>query len=187
MTSVLAPGLLLAAPPLGDPNFDRSVVLLAAHGDDGAFGWVVNGRDSMPLDDLVRRAGLEPSRALPGTARIGGPVAADQVWLLYRSEERLPLLEDQFEVAAGITASASRKALEYIAEHGAPESLITLVGYAGWAPGQLENEIKHGAWLPSDVTAGGVFGVQRSELWSAAYERLGVTPMSFTTRTVGSA
>ncbi|HEY2404512.1 MAG TPA: YqgE/AlgH family protein [Polyangiaceae bacterium] len=187
MNSMLAPGLLLAAPRLGDPNFDRSVVLLAAHGDEGGFGWVLNGRTSMSLDELVRRAGLEPSQKLPGSARVGGPVASDQVWLLYRSEERLAGVEDQFEVAPGITASASRKALEQIAENGAPESLITLVGYAGWAPKQLANEIRFGSWLPSDVTAATVFDVASSELWSFAYGRLGVTPMSFTTRTVGSA
>ena len=48
--SVLAPGLLIAAPPLEDPNFDRSVVLLASHGKNGAFGWVINGREVMTLD-----------------------------------------------------------------------------------------------------------------------------------------
>jgi len=51
--SKLAPGLLLAAPPLADPNFDKSVVLLASHGDEGAFGWVLNGRPLMSLSELL--------------------------------------------------------------------------------------------------------------------------------------
>src|SRR5688572_27582149 len=61
MMSELAPGLLVAAPPLGDPNFDQSVVLLAAHGDDGAFGWVINGRNLMTLSELLVRAEITKS------------------------------------------------------------------------------------------------------------------------------
>jgi putative transcriptional regulator len=67
-----------------------------------------------------------------------------------------------------------------------PDRLITLVGYAGWGPWQLENEIKTGAWLPTDVNAEIVFDAPEN-LWARAYARVGATPMSFTTRTVGSA
>src|SRR5688572_6409563 len=105
--SVLAPGLLIAAPPLEDPNFDRSVVLLASHGKNGAFGWVINGERVMSLSELATHAGLECDPA-PGVAGkiagsggsdgrggqgysvyLGGPVGREQVWLLYRTEERL--------------------------------------------------------------------------------------------------
>ena len=80
MTSVLAPGLLLSAPPLSDPNFERSVVLLSAHGPDGAFGWVLNGKQSMSFSELLVRArivgdcaGLARRRARgrPGLPRAG--------------------------------------------------------------------------------------------------------------------
>ena len=62
-----------------------------------------------------------------------------------------------------------------------------LVGYAGWAPSQLEHEIARGAWLPSKLEPSLVFDVPAERLWQAAYERVGVTPMAFTSRTVGSA
>ena len=62
-----------------------------------------------------------------------------------------------------------------------------LAGYAGWAPMQLENEIRAGAWLPTDVEASIVFDVPADDLWRKAYERIGATPMAFTSRTVGSA
>ncbi len=85
----LAPGFLIAAPPLGDPNFDRSVVLLAAHGPDGAFGWVINGRELMSLGELLVRAEVAESElTLPGTVRVGGPVSPEQVWIVYRPDER---------------------------------------------------------------------------------------------------
>jgi putative transcriptional regulator len=186
--SVLAPGLLVAAPPLGDPNFDRSVVLLAAHGPDGAFGWIINGRDLMTLPELLVRAEITDNLIdAPGAVRVGGPVSPEQVWLVYRTEERLPDIEGQFEVGQGITASASRKVLEAVARGYTPTRLLGLVGYAGWAPMQLENEIRAGAWLPTDVDQNIVFEIPSSETWTRAYQRVGTTPIAFTTRTVGSA
>jgi len=186
--SSLAPGLLVAAPPLGDPNFDRSVVLLAAHGPEGAFGWIINGRELMTVSELLIRAELvESAVETAGAVRVGGPVSPEQVWLVYRSDERLPELEGQFEVGVGITASASRSVLEAIAAGRAPRSLVGFAGYAGWAPSQLENEIRNGAWLPTDVEPDIVFDVPREQVWHGAYERIGATPIAFTSRTVGSA
>jgi putative transcriptional regulator len=184
----LAPGFLIAAPPLGDPNFDRSVVLLAAHGPDGAFGWVINGRELMTLGELLVRAGVaEVAPATPGSVRVGGPVSPEQVWIVYRSDPRFEDIEGQFQVGEGVTASASRKVLEAIAAGTVPKSLLALVGYAGWAPSQLESEIARGAWLPSNLDPSLVFDVPAERLWQRAYEYAGLTPIAFTTRTVGSA
>jgi putative transcriptional regulator len=186
--SPLAPGLLVAAPPLGDPNFDRSVVLLAAHGPEGAFGWVINGRELMTIEELLRRAELAlPGISPNGRVRIGGPVSPEQVWLLYRTDERLDDFPEQFDVGSGVTASPSRKMLEAIANGRGPQGVMGLVGYAGWAPSQLENEIRIGSWLPTDADTKIVFDVAREEIWQRAYERMGTTPIAFTTRTVGSA
>jgi putative transcriptional regulator len=186
--SVLAPGLLVAAPPLGDPHFDRSVVLLAAHGPEGAFGWIINGREVMTLSELLQRSDVTDQHVpLAGNVRVGGPVSPEQVWLVYRSEDRFAGVEGQFEVGSGILASASRKVLETIADRRVSGSVVGLVGYAGWAPDQLEAEIRVGAWLPTDVAAELVFEVPREQIWQRAYERIGASPMAFTTRTVGSA
>ena len=188
MSSVLAPGLLLAAPPLADPHFERSVVLLSAHGADGAFGWVLNGPESMSLSELLVRARLvETAPEIAGVVRVGGPVAQEQVWLLYPSGVLALDIAGQVEVAPGIMASASRKVLESIVDGQAPRGLVALIGYAGWGPGQLENEINGGSWLPTDVSADVVFETPKSELWARAYQRIGTSPLQFTTRTVGSA
>jgi putative transcriptional regulator len=186
--SLLAPGLLIAAPPLGDPNFDRSVVLLASHGPDGAFGWVINGREVMTVEDLLTQAELGVVGESPtGPVRIGGPVSQEQVWLVYRTTDSLEGFAEQFDVGSGVTASSSRRLLETIAEGRGPQHVLGLVGYAGWAPGQLENEIRAGAWLPTDADEAIVFEVARERMWHRAYERIGTTPIAFTTRTVGSA
>ncbi len=184
----LAPGLLVAAPPLGDPNFDRSVVLLAAHGPEGAFGWVVNGKDVMTVRELLVRAEvMETEVEVPGLVRVGGPVSPEQVWLVYRTDAKLTGIEGQFEVGDGIVATASRRVLELIAEGVIPDSVIGYVGYAGWAPSQLENEILAGAWLPTEVDARLIFDVPAHDTWTKAYEHAGTSPIAFTSRTVGLA
>jgi putative transcriptional regulator len=185
---VLAPGILVAAPPLADPNFDESVVLLAAHGPDGAFGWVINGREVMTVAELLLRAEITTRHVdAAGSVRVGGPVAPEQVWLVYRREDRFEDLEGQFDVGDGITASASRKVLEAVVDGQRPRGLLGLVGYAGWGPSQLENEIRAGAWLPTDLDPSILFDTPREQIWHRAYEMAGTTPIAFTTRTVGSA
>jgi putative transcriptional regulator len=140
------------------------------------------------LSELLERTDLASDALdVPGVVRIGGPVSQDQVWLIYPTGALPVDLDGQVEVGSGITASASRKVLEVVAAGQIPGRLITLVGYAGWGPWQLENEIKVGAWLPTDVTAEIVFDTPLESLWARAYARVGATPMSFTTRTVGSA
>src|SRR3954471_19814125 len=96
--SDLAPGLLLAAPSLHDSNFERRVVLLGRHGGDGALGWVINGRELMPVSELLRTSDLMPpedalpeSEAFARSACVGGPVAPAAGWLIYkRQADALP-------------------------------------------------------------------------------------------------
>lgn len=188
MVSPLAPGFLVAAPPLGDPNFDQAVVLLASHGDDGAFGWIINGKELMTLSELIVRADIQRDPPdIEGVVRIGGPVAQEHVWLLYPSAHRFPDVEEQLEVVEGVIASASRRVLEVIAAGQAPPQTFALVGYAGWAPNQLEEEIRIGAWLPTDADPRLVFDVPRAEIWHHAYARIGASPFGFSSRTVGLA
>ena len=197
--SQLAPGILIAAPPLADPHFDQSVVLLASHDEDGAFGWVINGRRVMSVSELLTRTDVVPPPreqgddvaerllALPGEVRFGGPVSQEQVWLVYPAEEKLDGVEGQFEVAPGIYATASRTFLERLAAGQVVPHLVAFAGYAGWGPGQLEGEIQAGGWLPGDSSAALIFRTPVASVWSRAYETMGTSPIAFTTRTVGSA
>lgn len=190
--SSLAPGILIAAPPLGDPNFDRTVVLLASHDSDGAFGWVINGQPLLSVRDLLDQAGIssDPSAnsgSLLKSVRRGGPVATEQVWLLYPSGQQIPEVDGQMEVAPGICATASREFLERLAEGASVPSLRAFAGYAGWGPGQLESEILAGAWLPGPSNDDLVFSTDIESVWRRAYEMQGTTPIAFTTRVVGSA
>ncbi len=190
--SELAPGILIAAPPLGDPNFDRSVVFLASHDRDGAFGWIINGNRILTVGELLSQAGFADedgvSRAgYDKAVSRGGPVCAEQVWMVYPTLQKIEGLQGQLEIAPGITATASRDFLELLAQGASVPGLRAFAGYAGWGPGQLEREIQHGAWLPGDITTDLLFSTETGEVWSRAYELQGMTPIAFTTRTVGEA
>lgn len=191
--SKLAPGTLIAAPPLGDPNFDRSVVLLASHDAEGAFGWVINGEPLLSIGELLEQAGIDvdPNAKEPAClldpVRKGGPVSVEQVWLVYPTQASLPDVDGQMEIAPGISATASREFLQKLASGIDVPGLRAFAGYAGWAGGQLESEIKAGAWLPGEPHVDLVFDTASEDMWQRAYEKQGTTPIAFTTRVVGSA
>jgi putative transcriptional regulator len=184
-TDDLAPGLLLAAPSLRDPNFLHSVVLLGRAGDDGALGWVINGRELMSVRELLASSELLPSgQAIPetpsfaATVRVGGPVAPAAGWLLYRRlAQPLP---GEIAVGADLGVSGEMAAFNgLLAGHG-PAEFRMLLGCAGWAPGQLEAEIGAGAWLPAAVSAALVMDAQPAFVWDEAYHlAVGTEPAAF--------
>ena len=138
----LAGQLLVATDKLRDPRFDRTVVYLVQHGAAGALGVVVN----RPIGDAPRAAILEqlgrPGAGVSGTLRVhyGGPVERNQGSVLHTGD-------------SGMVFTTSPRVLEAIALGQGPARFMFLLGYAGWAPGQLEAEIDGGAWItvPGDV------------------------------------
>jgi putative transcriptional regulator len=183
----LAPGLLLAAPSLRDPNFEKSVVLLGRHDGEGALGWVINGQEIAPVQELLRASELLPATFSPPDlpafkrlARVGGPVAPATGWLIYR---RLPVaLPGEIEVGdLAVTGEAS--AFQTIAEGGEPTDFRLVLGCAGWGPGQLESEISAGAWLPATLEVDLVFDTFAAATWADAYQRtVGAVPAVFSSK-----
>src|SRR6266849_4661669 len=155
-----APTLLLAMPQLRDPNFHRSVVLLCEHGAQGALGFVVNRPTEVRAAEAVV---LEPPRG----------------FLLLGND---PGVTDSERVAEGFHLTASVEVLRRLLET-APADIAgrrarLLLGYAGWAPGQLDAELTASAWLtaPTDPTL--VFETPPAEMWERAIRGLGVDPMA---------
>ena len=184
-TDDLAPGMLLAAPSLRDPNFMHSVVLLGRSGDDGALGWVVNGRELMSVRELLTSSELIPpgttvpdSAAFASAVRLGGPVAPAAGWLVYRRQpDPMP---GEITVGADIGVTGEMAAFSALMEGKGPADFRMLLGCAGWAPGQLEAEISAGAWLPAPVEAGLVMDSQAAFVWDEAYHlTVGTEPAAF--------
>jgi putative transcriptional regulator len=182
----LAPGLLLAAPSLHDPHFEKTVVLLGRSGDEGALGWVINGRELMTVNELFTSSDLVPEgTAVPPAegfsrcARVGGPVAPAAGWLVYR---RLPeALAGEIALGPDLAVSGELSSFTDLLRGVGPREFRLVLGCAGWAPRQLEAEIGAGAWLPAGVDADLIFGTPLDEIWDEAYRRtVGAGPAAFT-------
>ncbi len=188
----LAPCLLLAAPRLGDPNFDHTVVLLARHDEKGALGWVINGKSVGRVGELLRSSNLVgDGEPLPDDgpfardARRGGPVQTHTGWLLYRRDGVAFAGEIDVGEVLGVTGDLDALA-SVVRERNRDFRL--LLGYAGWSPSQLEDEIAQGVWLPADVDADLVFDGDPEVLWKRAYHQVaGIDPGAFTSSRGGSA
>lgn len=193
----LAPGFLIASPPLGDPNFDRTVVLLALHGENGSLGFVVNRLAPMPLDELLRLAGYEDTTAkTTEPVFVGGPVQPSSGWIVCVDPTLDPDSAGVIAVSDRVRITSSRTAFDELARDVSlrsgdapdPKRRMVLLGYSGWGPGQLEGEIAAGAWLPVPLDEGVLFDVALSQRWERAYALLGLTPAGvISMRSVGEA
>jgi putative transcriptional regulator len=157
--------LLIATPPLVDPNFDRTVVLMLEHGDDGALGLVLNRPSETALDDVFPEWHAFASE--PAVVFVGGPVSPDAVIALARGNPQQ--LESFVPVLGDIgTIDLAQDPLDL----GGPlESLRVFVGYAGWAPGQLESELSEGGWFVVDLARDDPFVTAPEHLWRDVLRR----------------
>lgn len=160
---------LVASPGLRDPNFRQSVVLLCEHGPEGALGVVVNRPTGMLLSEALPQVPV-----LEGQQHVlfsGGPVQPNQVLILYRLTQEPTETHRVFD---GVYLGGDMGMFERVlAAPGRPAAFRAYVGYSGWGPGQLENEMKTGSWitLPADPVA--VFDKDPARVWPDILRSLG--------------
>ncbi len=174
MSSELAPALLVALDVLVDPNFHRTVVLMLEHDpEQGALGLVVNRTTDVPVARLCESLSLPWLGTEEAHVDWGGPVGQDQGWVLLgdRAAEGV----DAVSVIPGIHWARSHEALRRVAENPGLTARV-LLGYAGWGPGQLEQEIASGAWLVVPVSEHVVFEAPFDQKWEQAIRSLGIDP-----------
>jgi putative transcriptional regulator len=159
--------LLVALPPLVDENFDRTVVLMLEHTDEGALGVVLNRPSERPVMDLLE--GWADLTSPPSVLFEGGPVETDAVIGLALSGGP----DDSPRPSVGDIGTVDLTA----APEEAPRlrALRLFAGYAGWAPQQLEQELAAGAWVAVDGTVDDAFGADPSTLWRSVLRRQGGT------------
>ncbi len=166
--------LLIAMPGMGDPRFEHSVVFLCAHSDEGAMGLIVNKRvPEIGLDDLLEQLEIERGEGSKGqTVHFGGPVEGARGFVLQSDDYGAN--SSTLDVGEGFGMTATLDILEDISFGRGPAQAILALGYAGWAPGQLEDEILENGWLTCDATPDIVFGLPNAEKWNAALKSLGI-------------
>lgn len=159
-------------PQLGDPNFYRSVVLMIEHGETGSMGLVVNRGAPLTLGELARGQNMDISQERSGQpVFLGGPVEPQRGFVLH-DDARLP---EKHPVLPGLFLSVTLDALGPLLENPGPRLRFCL-GYAGWGPKQLENEIAAGSWLFTEATAESVLEVEPGKLWETTLRGMGVDP-----------
>lgn len=182
---------LAAMPGMADERFSRTVIFVCAHSEDGAMGFVLNRPQGMRFPELMRKLGLDcssgpgastsagrRSETRTGTAPdfpilSGGPVDTGRGFVLhsddYLSQSTMPVNDD-------LCLTATIDILRAIREGRGPNRGIMLLGYAGWAPGQLENEMAANSWLSCPAHDDLVFDTEISEKYDRVLALMGVSP-----------
>lgn len=174
----LAGQILIAMPGMADPRFDRSVILICAHSDEGAMGLIVNKpMTDMQFGELLDQ--LSIPRADDGRdirVHIGGPVERGRGFVLHSADWQAG--KATLQVPGGFGMTATLDILEELAKGGGPEQALLALGYSGWGPGQLESEIARNDWLTAAVPEGLVFAKTDSTKWAAALKAMGIDPLT---------
>ncbi|HSF93779.1 MAG TPA: YqgE/AlgH family protein [Thermohalobaculum sp.] len=173
--------ILIAMPGMQDPRFHRTLVYLCAHSADGAMGLIVNKRaDGLKLKDLFNRLGIPVGPAIGGNAvHYGGPVDPVRGFVLHSSDYHSE--DATLRVDAEISMTATMDILNAMAARSGPEQAIVALGYAGWAPGQLEAELQQNGWLSCPADADLLFGSDEDSKWDRALAKIGVHPAMLST------
>jgi len=175
--------LLIAMPVMGDPRFERSVIYLCAHSSEGAMGIMVNRpAGSIDFPELLVQLNIITKSdhiKLPGNAESmkvlrGGPVDTGRGFVLHSSD--FHIANATLKIANGICLTATIDILKAIARGEGPKHAILALGYAGWAPGQLENEIQENGWLHCDADPDLVFGDELDDKYARALRKIGIDP-----------
>jgi putative transcriptional regulator len=173
--------MLIAMPSMGDDRFVRSVIYMCVHSTEGAMGIVVNQpaahisfTDLLVQLEVVPAAELIqlPSRAGGVQVLKGGPVDTQRGFVLHSNDFFIE--NSTVPIDEGISLTATLDILKAIARGEGPQSAILALGYAGWAPGQLENEIQHNGWLHCSADAELIFGQDSDGKYERALKKIGI-------------
>lgn len=166
---------LLAMPNMADPNFGGAVVFIAEHSAKGALGLVINRPMELDLQSLFERIDLKleiaPLAASP--VYFGGPVQTDRGFVLH---EPLGTWNSTVSVGDSLGLTSSKDVLEAVALGTGPQRMLVTLGYAGWGPGQLEDEIARNAWLTVEADPDVIFETPVAQRLARAYGLLGIDP-----------
>jgi putative transcriptional regulator len=166
-----APGLLIASPQMRDTNFAGTVVLLWHYAEDGAMGVVLNRPAELRIAEVLEQLDLEdPGGREPRRVAWGGPVEPGAGFLLFAGE----VPDDEgWNLPGELAVTTSRDRLAQVIRAGTP--CVLFLGYAGWAPGQLEAEIATGSWLLIEPDRELILVTDTTDLYQRALASLGLT------------
>mgnify|MGYP000613269271 CR=1 FL=1 len=174
--SYLVGKLLLAMPSMTDPRFEKAVIFMCAHDDQGAMGLMIN--HSIPdvtFKNLLEQVGITSDIRVNISRPVmsGGPVESSRGFLLHTSEFTQ---EDTIKINDALSVTGTIDALKEVAKGNGPEEMLFILGYAGWGAGQLEQEIQANSWLITDPDPSIIFSGNDDNKWINAVGKMGVDP-----------
>jgi putative transcriptional regulator len=173
--------MLIAMPAMRDERFARSLIYICAHSSEGAMGIVVNQlAENIKFPDLLVQLDVIPAKDLiqlpptAGTVKVlkGGPVETGRGFVLHSADFFIE--HSTLPIDNGVCLTATLDILKAIAHGEGPQSAVLALGYAGWAPGQLENEITENGWLNCEADKDLIFGGDTGTKYEAAMRKLGI-------------
>ncbi len=191
-TDLLAPGFLIASPRLDGSLFERSVIVMVNYDENGAMGFIINKPLEVDFGSLLEMVEIDTEAIAPRCYEqevfFGGPVRVEQLWVIYNGMLGGATPQPNFD---GLQADGEIRFHDQWALSGTSQSIESFafgregnlfrpfVGYAGWGPGQLEQEIGEGSWLMLDFDESFVLEAEPTNLWDVALHRLGVDETTF--------
>lgn len=175
--------VLVAMPTMQDERFSRSVIYLCAHSSEGAMGIIINQpAPNIRFSDLLVQLDVIPGEGLielPTQGEIvrvlkGGPVETQRGFVLHSADYFIK--DSTLPINGGICLTATLDILKAIANGSGPQSAVLALGYAGWAPGQLENEIQANGWLNCEADSTLIFDADVDRKYDLALRKIGVDP-----------
>jgi putative transcriptional regulator len=165
--------LLIAMPQMADPRFAQTVIYMCAHSDDGAMGLVINRPiDSISFPGLLKQLEID----VPGAndqirVMFGGPVETGRGFVLHSPDY---VQESTLMIEGDLGLTATMDILKDIASGSGPKRSLLALGYAGWAPGQLDHEMQSNGWLHAPANADLIFNDDIGSKWDRALATLGI-------------
>ncbi len=189
--SGLSGQLLLAMPSMQDDRFSKSVIYICAHSEEGAMGLIINRHaKSMNFTDILEQifptidnsplSLSENTKDVP-FIHLGGPVETERGFVLHSSDYHSK--SHTFPVNDNISLTATIDILKAIAEGTGPEQVLLALGYAGWAPGQLEEELSDNGWLHCKANPDLIFETDAASKYDTAFNSLGINPTHLVNQT----
>jgi putative transcriptional regulator len=165
--------LLIAMPTLNDSYFNKTVTYICEHNDDGAMGLIINLPVNITLNELLTEieANVETNPTLEQQVLTGGPVANQRGFVLHSPQD---CWDTSLALSDDIMITTSKDILMALGTTDAPKDFIVTLGYAGWGPGQLEQEIQANSWLTTTADSNILFNTPIEQRWKKATEQLGI-------------
>ena len=167
--------LLISMPTLEDERFFKSVIYICAHSKEGAMGIIINKKIDYDLyPDLLEQLGIDkPIENKKLFIRYGGPVESGRGFVLHSDEI---MRKETLSIDKGIALTSTSEFFDDLAKGNGPKNSILALGYAGWGPGQIENEIISNSWMTLSTDSKFIFDEEVNNKWLNAFNLLGVDP-----------